>query len=227
MKIILTTVLVIFSQFTFAQETLEKKYTKKWYANSPEVSEKKGKYLQMKKRLDNGRIEQTCIRLKDNFVMWSKTFMNGEPVGIWFKHYDNGKLMSRLNYDQELNYSEKQPDDAPYMDLYSLKLKDETNNVFTPPVISGYPDGFTSYLVKNLRYPDLAVRNRLSGKVIILISIDEKGIKTVESILKGAHKYLDLEAYRLLNELVIDKPAMINNKPIKIYSIVPISFRIR
>ncbi|UXX77888.1 energy transducer TonB [Reichenbachiella carrageenanivorans] len=223
----LTAVLLLVSiNISFAQEVIETKYYKSRYTDSKEVSESKAKFVRTKTKYPDGRIETNHTRIKDNLTIWSKTYLNGEPAGIWFQYYDNGTLMSRLDYDQELNYSEETPKDAPYLDLYSKQPKSPIQGTLTFPTLTEYPEGFSSYFVKNMRYPGPAVEKRITGNVLVLISIDEQGNTEVLSILKGAHKYLDLEAFRLLNELPQWNPCKIDGKPTKVYSIVPIGFRL-
>ena len=121
---------VAFVGTSLAQEIIETKYFKKWYTGATEVSETKAVFKQTKTKYPDGRIEIKQTRIKDNFVIWSKTYLDNEPVGVWFQYYDNGKLMSRLDYDQNLNYSEEQPNDAPYVDLYSKSVKSKIDGNF-------------------------------------------------------------------------------------------------
>lgn len=227
MKIYLTAVLLLISiNISVAQEVIETKYYKSNYSDSKEASEHKAKFVRTKTKYPDDRIETNHTRIKDNLTIWSKTYLNGEPAGVWFQYYDNGKLMSRLDYDQELNYSEETPKDAPYIDLYAMRAKSLIDGTLTFPTLPEYPEGFTSYFVKKMRYPGPALEKRITGNVLVLISIDEQGNTEVLSIVKGAHKYLDLEAYRLLNELPKWNPCKINGQPTKVYSIVPIGFRL-
>ncbi len=207
-------------------QTIETKYFKGRYTNSKETTSRKAKFVRTITTHKDGRVETNHTRIKDNFTIWSQTYLNEEPVGVWFRYWNNGNLMSRLDYDQELNYSEEQPNDAPYLSLFEKKAKTKIDGNLEFPTLKEYPEGFSSYIVKNYRYPDPAVEKGITGSVMVLISIDEQGKTEVLSILKGAHRYLDLEAYRLLNELPTWTPFKINNVPTKAYAIVPIRFRL-
>ncbi|WP_062056325.1 energy transducer TonB [Aquimarina longa] len=81
-----------------------------------------------------------------------------------------------------------------------------------------------NHIVRNFEYPEEAVSEGLSGTVTVEFIINKKGkVEVIE--VKGAHRYLQREAIRIIRSIPKMKPGKWGNKPIAIAYVVPITFR--
>lgn len=79
------------------------------------------------------------------------------------------------------------------------------------------------HIKDNFRYPDAAIRNGISGKVYVIITIDKEGIvKNIRT--KGPAPILEEEAHRIMSLLPKMKPGLQNGKPMRVPYSIPITF---
>ncbi|MFB6340534.1 energy transducer TonB [Saccharicrinis sp. FJH62] len=93
-----------------------------------------------------------------------------------------------------------------------------------------YPGGYTAlfdYLVKNLRYPQIAMDNSIEGKVYIRFVVDENGYITDPQIVRGVDPALDREALRLVNNMPQWTPGEHQGKKVKVYYLLPINYQLQ
>ena len=60
-------------------------------------------------------------------------------------------------------------------------------------------DHFRNFVTENLKYPEEAVKNKLSGKVYVSFTIDKEGNLVGAEVIRSAHPVLDAEALRVTN----------------------------
>lgn len=79
------------------------------------------------------------------------------------------------------------------------------------------------HIIQNFQYPDIALREGLSGTVTVEFIINKKGkIEVLE--VEGGHRYLQREAIRIIRAIPKMKPGKWGDKPIAVAYIVPITF---
>ena len=81
------------------------------------------------------------------------------------------------------------------------------------------------WVTKNLKYPKRAVEEMIQGKVIVIFTIDEKGIFSIEEIREG-DPLLQEEACRVFDGFPQLFPALQGDKPVSITIAYPIAFRL-
>ncbi len=90
----------------------------------------------------------------------------------------------------------------------------------------GGDSAMVEFIHENLRYPQMERDNDIQGKVVVRFMIDKAGnvgdIKLAMKVSPG----LDKEALRVTNLMPTWKPAMYHNKPITVYYVLPITFRL-
>lgn len=96
--------------------------------------------------------------------------------------------------------------------------------VENPPSFPGGDTAWINYLIKNLRYPDEAIKKKVSGTVIVQFIIDEKGNITDIEAIKGP-KELRAESERIIKESGKWIPGRQNNRTVKAYYNQPIVFK--
>ncbi len=87
-------------------------------------------------------------------------------------------------------------------------------------------EGGREAVVKQIIYPETAVKLKIEGKVVSRVFVDNTGNVLKIDILKGAHELLNEEAVRVLTEETKYKPAIVNGKPVAGAITVPLNFKI-
>lgn len=95
------------------------------------------------------------------------------------------------------------------------------------PEFPGGLVGLSKYIKKNLKYPEIAKKNGISGKVFVRFVINQKGEVEPESvkIVRGIDTLLDAEAIRVVKSMPKWKPATQRGKPIKFTHTIAVEFK--
>ncbi|QSE98185.1 energy transducer TonB [Fulvivirga lutea] len=94
-----------------------------------------------------------------------------------------------------------------------------------PKPKGGY-EAFYQFISKHLKYPALARRMGISGKISAQFVVDEKGNLIDIQILKGIGAGCDEEVLRLLEKAPKWNPGKQRGVPVKVKTILPIEFRL-
>ena len=217
-RIITLSVLIIFGcLISNGQEILEKKYFKK--INSTQVTnEKQGKFVQLKIQENDSTVYFEKREIKSNKLLELKRYCNYIPYGKWLLYSKSPKD----NY--EVTYNNTAKDGIISYNLKYKKLINEGIQNFEDPIFPNNENKFIFFVFRNLRYPDLACKKGISGRVMSQFIINEEGKITDLSIVGRAQPMLDKEATRIILSSPIWTPAKINGRPIKVYVQYPINF---
>ena len=79
------------------------------------------------------------------------------------------------------------------------------------------------WVTKNLQYPEKGIEGRIQGRVIVILTIDEKGILSIKEIREG-NPLLQEEACRVFDGFPQLSPALQGDKPVSITIGYPIAF---
>jgi protein TonB len=85
----------------------------------------------------------------------------------------------------------------------------------------------TSYLAKNIRYPEQAKENNIEGRVILKFVVNEDGAVSDISVVRGIGGGCDEEAKRVVAGMPKWKPGKQNGRPVKVYFTLPIVFKLQ
>lgn len=83
---------------------------------------------------------------------------------------------------------------------------------------------FRKYIAKNLRYPQSAAENGISGRVIVQFSVSEAGQVVDARVVRSVDPDLDKEALRLVNSSSRWSPGKNEGKPVKVMFTFPVNF---
>lgn len=121
---------------------------------------------------------------------------------------------------QTKSSSNKAPSDSSHNKKY--------NYVETMPVFPGGEKRMWAIISDSLRYPPLALRDQVQGKVYMSFILDSTGSMTNLLIKKGIRPDLDGEAMRCLQRLTPYRwePGTQNGCPVSVSFTVPLTFRI-
>lgn len=108
----------------------------------------------------------------------------------------------------------------------------KTSQVFYEPAeeYPRFPDGGDSGLLKwvqsNLKYPEIAKKNGVQGRVHVQFVINEDGSIGDVKVVRSVEPTLDEEAIRIVKTFPNFIPAKLNTTPIKCWYTLPINFKL-
>ncbi|NBC84322.1 MAG: TonB family protein [Bacteroidetes bacterium] len=94
----------------------------------------------------------------------------------------------------------------------------------TPSFNGGGLDKFQEYLYKNMRYPEVAQRNGISGKVIAQFVVNEQGKVVSVMILRSIDESLSKEVVRVLTGSPKWTPGEQRGRKVKVQYNIPVFF---
>ncbi len=108
------------------------------------------------------------------------------------------------------------------------KLEPEPEIYFVEimPTFNGGEPGteFYRYIMSNLKYPELAIQNNISGRVIVKFVINSKGELENAHVIRSVHPDLDNEALRVMNTSPRWEPGIQSGRRVSVTFVFPISF---
>ncbi|MDF3025726.1 MAG: TonB family protein [Fluviicola sp.] len=118
-------------------------------------------------------------------------------------------------------------------DVYFVIPMETTSEVTTEPQetevdkMPEYPGGteaMIKYLTSNIRYPEVALKEKTTGKVFVSFVVAKDGKVTKATIKKGVSKELDAEALRVVSAMPKWNPAEKDGKKVDAEMVLPVSF---
>ena len=85
-------------------------------------------------------------------------------------------------------------------------------------------EGFRTWIAKNLRYPEIAAENGISGKVYVQFAVNSKGAVVDAMVVRGVDPALDKEATRVVMSSPNWAPGKQRGKAVKVQFTFPINF---
>jgi len=92
------------------------------------------------------------------------------------------------------------------------------------PEYRGGEAGLRKFIASELRYPTVARKSRIQGKVYVSFVVDMQGFVQDVMIAKGVHPLLDRESMRVVRLMPQWKPGVKEGKTVKVRYTVPINF---
>lgn len=191
MKIkLLTPALLFVCAFCFSQEYDKVTYYSDKYARN-EVE--KGNFRITERIVNDSILEMEFVNVKKNRKQWIKYYLNDQPYGIW-KYYDKkGVLYNGRNYEFVLRYGEYIPEG-----VYNLgDLKENPTQNFEMPLLNNAngKEGIDLHVRNMFRYPEIAHKQNIQGRVLAQFTIDKEGKVKNLSIVESAGEPLDREFF--------------------------------
>jgi protein TonB len=149
-------------------------------------------------------------------------FHQGEKVGVWIYKNADGKIVQKYEHTKNsLIYSR----DENYLDDFTDTLGNAIKLDRKPVFIGGAGEMYASGGDCAPFYPKEAVKNRISGKVIVKVKITESGQITEEKILTGIGYGCDEEALRCARAIPDNfLPAETEGKKTTVYCLLIFNF---
>lgn len=108
----------------------------------------------------------------------------------------------------------------------------ESNNIYmSVDEEAQYPGGdeaLFKFVYSNIKYPKMAVKQKIEGRVIVSFVIEKDGSIGLTKITAGKHELLDKEAIRVVGKIPCKfKPAQKNGKVVRSWFNLPIYFNLK
>lgn len=92
------------------------------------------------------------------------------------------------------------------------------------PQYPGGVDALKKYIAQNIRYPENAREQNISGTVYISYVVNERGEVTRVKVWRGLNEFLDAEAVRVVSSVKGYTPGRQNGKPVSVQMTLPVRF---
>jgi TonB family protein len=125
--------------------------------------------------------------------------------------------------------------DEAFFSSIILKFKSPGQILTEPPFVvveempmynPGGDSELLNFIKNNTRYPEAAKAQKIQGRVIVRFVVSTEGKAEGISVLKGVDQLLDAEAIRVTSMLSGFKPGMQGGKPVNVWYMVPITFKL-
>jgi protein TonB len=170
-------------------------------------------YSNVKKRIKNGLSltyhENGNIKLKEYYH-------ENKRSGELTTYFEDGVLRRREIYENGKVITGQ---------CYTRSSMDTT--YFPYEVMAEFPGGtdkMLQFIQKNIRYPNKARRDGISGRVFVNFIVDKNGFVKDAIILRSADALLDAEALRLVNHMPQWKPGQIDGEDADTRYNLPVKF---
>jgi TonB family protein len=131
---------------------------------------------------------------------------------------DNG---TELVKDNDSEVSAKKAESADIEDLYYIVDQMPTFNGGDPAV------EFRKFISGNLKYPEIAAKNGVSGRVIVQFTVDKKGKIADAVVVRSVDPALDNEALRVILASPKWTPGKQDGKKVNVLYTFPINFTLK
>jgi periplasmic protein TonB len=131
----------------------------------------------------------------------------------------------------EIEFEDVDADEDMSMDLVVFEEEDESaeEEVFVivenmPQFKGGDMNEFRTWVAKNLRYPEVAAENGISGRVFVQFAVNSKGEVVDVVVVRGVDQALDAEAVRVIKASPKWTPGKQRGRPVKVQFTFPVVF---
>lgn len=116
-------------------------------------------------------------------------------------------------------------------DITSVKIKNIDNDsiyqiVEVMPEFPGGTEAMMNYLSKNIKYPEEAKEQGISGRVFLSFVIEKDGSVSNVKVARGIGKLCDDEAVRVVKAMPKWNPGTMKGKPVRVSYMLPIFFKL-
>jgi TonB family protein len=165
---------------------------------------------------ENGGMKEEAVRVIEASGLWIPAVQNESPVSS----YKNERIV----------FNFKKPDEK-YDPVKKLRGSMDSAAFFKLEIESQYPggnEGWNNFLLKTMRYPDNAVRNRIQGTAVVRFIVDNDGtVSDIQAISGPDEGGLKEEAIRVIRRSGKWMPAFQYGRYVKSYKKQPFVFRLQ
>ena len=149
-------------------------------------------------------------------------------VNTWY--HRNGNIAAEEHYSEQglfLHGSTWKGDGTPVYDKVKFSEYGSQQGAYFKGG-SGGRNGLMQFLRERVRYPELALKDRIEGQTIVQFTIDDDGtVADIEVKTSSGNHSLDAEATSVVNLMNgLWEPAKVHNVPVPTYYMLPVTFRL-
>ena len=145
---------------------------------------------------------------------------DGKPVRVSYQIPINFKLDDGQPANLEKKKEASQPDMTPDKN-YVYQTVEEM------PEFPGGVEAMMDYVAKSVVYPQEAMDNEISGRVLVCFVIEKDGSITEVEVLKGIGGGCDEEAVRVVKAMPKWKPGKQDGQPVRVSFTMPFTFKLQ
>jgi bla regulator protein blaR1 len=162
-----------------------------------------------------------------------------------------GAEAEKLNQEniESVNVLKDKPGSTPATDKYGEKGKNGVVEIITKkatvnevnkntdkdvwmvmeelPQFPGGKDALTSWIAGNIKYPDEALKGKITGKVYVSFTVSTSGKVKDAVVTKSASPVLNNEAIRVISSMPDWKPGTQSGKSVAVQMEVPVEFKLK
>jgi len=139
--------------------------------------------------------------------------------GEWRGYYSTGKLAALALFDSGRQvYAKFFNEDGA--------INTKIDSFFRQPA---YPEGlsaFSRFVNQHIRYPDMARKFGITGRVIVEFTVSKEGTVTNARVTRSVERSLDEEALRVIRSMPAWEPGIMGGTPTDTDMKLPLSFRL-
>ena len=156
--------------------------------------------------------------LRKNCLIKDENYKDKKPIGLWTTFSEDCSVINKRDFSI-LVYSDQQVDT-----VFNNVLKDGNVENYEKAQYGDDEKAIFNYIGTKIRYPHEAKVAGLSGIVYLQIIIKADGTVEMVSVMRGAHPFLDYEAWELVASMPKWNPAKKDGQPIDSFYNLPIRF---
>ncbi|MBI5540355.1 MAG: energy transducer TonB [Bacteroidia bacterium] len=131
--------------------------------------------------------------------------------------------------DEQVNTAVNEEVTEEVVETNQAIQEEEVINFYVIEEKPEYPGGIEAmnkWIAENVKYPEIAKENGVTGKVFIQFVIDKDGKVSNVQLLRGVDPYLDKEALRVISAMPSWTPGKQRGKTVKVSFQIPINFKL-
>ena len=134
-----------------------------------------------------------------------------------------------VEIEDQLELDDMEADDNLAMEFVPIEEEEDEEVAFIivedmPKFQGGDQNTFRAWIQSNLKYPEIAAENGISGKVFVNFVVNKNGDVVDAKVVRGVDPSLDQEALRVVRSSPKWTPGKQRGKPVKVQFTFPIVF---
>ena len=165
-----------------------------------------------------GGADEEAVRVVAQSPKWRTVVKNGDPAKTAYTLPISFNLNSNTQNTSQNNVlipTRSSNDD----------VKDFTEVAVLPEFTDGLA-GWSKYLTANLKYPELARKENITGRVIMSFIVEKDGSLSEIKVLRGIGGGADEESVRVLKISPKWRPGLLEGRPVRVAYTMPIFFNL-
>jgi TonB family protein len=112
------------------------------------------------------------------------------------------------------------------LEIDSIHSVKSSGDAVVQPEFPGGQEALMTWLSNNIRYPIVAIRNGMSGRVLVEFVVNRDGsLSDIRTLGPVQYKPFNEEAIRVVSKMPPWTPGMLNGKPVRVRYTLPVHFR--